>query len=92
MGRHRGGSGWRTKRAQIRQRKAGNRDGRNEVQQPKEPRKVGGEYYDGYWQMNYVVLEMQSPWLTVRWQNGDVRTHMVAWDYLADTIVREPGE
>ena len=60
------------------------------------PQQVGGRYFCGYWQQEYVVLglrtEPRSTWsITVRWADGITGTHCTSWDPRADRVIRQPA-
>ena len=49
-----------------------------------EKRKVGGTYWNGYWQKFYVVVDMSGSYLTVMWSDGRSGTHCTLMDYQRD--------
>ena len=62
----------------------------------RDPRRVGGRYYCGYWQDEYTVTAIDAetpcgspgPWFTVVWSDGHSTTHCTAWDAKQDRVVR----
>ena len=61
----------------------------------KDPRKVGGEYYNGYWRKKYTVVKMtrsESGVLrfVVEWEDGTRGSHCTAWDHKNDRIISQP--
>jgi hypothetical protein len=56
--------------------------------QARGPRKVGCEYWCGYWRKHYTVLAFGENTITIRWEDGQVTTHRTAWDQGRDLIVR----
>lgn len=57
---------------------------------PKDPRKVGGTYRSGYWQMDYTVYAKRGDGLTVQWSDNRITTHCTPWDTRHDQIISEP--
>ena len=60
------------------------------------PQKVGGRYFDGYWNKEYTVTAIARDEhgyptsITVRDEEG-TRTHHTAWNAKRDRIIAEPG-
>ncbi len=60
------------------------------------PRRVGGHYWDGYWNREYIVehIELHVPiWdflVTVRWPDGHKTTHCTPWDTAHDRVICQP--
>jgi hypothetical protein len=52
-----------------------------------DPRKVGGGYWSGYWQMSYRVTAMHGGTITAEWADGTVTTHQTPWDARRDVIL-----
>lgn len=57
------------------------------------PRRVGGRYFNGYWQQGYEVVAIgaEIPWadwsITVLWDDGRTTTHCTAWEPKRDRVL-----
>ena len=55
----------------------------------KDPRKVGGRYFSGYWKKEYEVLERKGSWFRVEWlPERSESTHCTPWDEKRDRIIQ----
>ena len=56
-----------------------------------DPRRVGGEYFCGYWGQRYTVTATQvedgTLWLRCKWADGAMTTHCTSWDPKRDRVV-----
>jgi hypothetical protein len=63
------------------------------VEAPFGPQRVGGRYFSGYYQEEYVVQAIGDGTITVRWADGDVMEHARLWDATrGDRVISEPLE
>lgn len=63
----------------------------------KDPRGIGGRYWNGYWGKAYRVLalgvENGTPWWRVQWEDdGRISVHATPWERRLGDRVLEVGE
>lgn len=52
-----------------------------------DPRKVGCQYLDGYWQLAYTVTAIDGDWITCAWADGTTTRHCTPWDARRDAVL-----
>ena len=56
------------------------------------PQKVGGRYHNGYWHYDYevVAIDRKNCRITIKKDDGTVKSHMTDWDKHSDKQVGQP--